>query len=145
MGEAKGASPEPPHVHGVLPQVHGVFLPVPIIESGGEIQDQGLPDHGRIVIERIGMTVEGTTPTIVFAVAVIGTVGSAMVAAQPGGVVPGLCAMATITVLITIYFRTGDHDYPRPGTGPAGQEVIPRRQPARGRSGRRRSKSRRRR
>lgn len=109
MGEAekKGAGREPPDApHAVLP-MHA-------IESGGEIQPGGLADRGKIVIERTCITVEGTTPTIVLGIAVTGTVGCALVAVQPDGLLPGLAAMGTITILTGIYFRSAERAGARP-------------------------------
>src|SRR4051794_27211293 len=98
MSEAEGGGPERPELLGAISQMQ-------LFELGGSVQEEGLADHGRIVIERVGITIEGPTPTIVIGIAVVGAVASALVGLQPNGLTPGLSSMGTIVVVIFIYFR----------------------------------------
>jgi hypothetical protein len=77
------------------------------IELGGPIQERGLPDHGRLIIKREGIVLEGSMPALVTGVGVAGTVGCAVIAEQPGGLLPGLTGMGVILVHTLVYFRAG--------------------------------------
>jgi hypothetical protein len=77
------------------------------IELGGPIQDRGLPDHGRLIIKREGIVLEGSMPALVTGMGVAGTVGCTVIVEQGGGLLLGLTAMAAILCHTLVYFRAG--------------------------------------
>jgi len=79
----------------------------PRTELGGSIQEHALPDHGRLVIKREGVVLEGSMPALVMGLSVAGTVGCVFIAAQAHGLLLGLAGMASILVQNAVYFRAG--------------------------------------
>lgn len=80
--------------------------PAPLTELGGRVQEDALPDQGRLVIQRMGISLQGPTPAIVVGIGVTGTALCAVVAEQPHGLLPGLAAMVAILAHHLIYCRT---------------------------------------
>jgi len=78
--------------------------PIPHFELGGPIQEQALPDHGRLIIRREGVTLEGSTSAVVMGIGAAGTVFSAVVALQPHGRIAGLVSIVAILAQNLSYF-----------------------------------------
>ncbi|HST80867.1 MAG TPA: hypothetical protein VLL08_03885 [Kineosporiaceae bacterium] len=86
---------------------HRDALRGPSTELGGPIQEQALPDHGRLVIKREGVFLEGSMPALVMGLSVAGTVGCVFIAAQADGLLLGLAGMASILAQNAVFFRSG--------------------------------------
>jgi hypothetical protein len=77
------------------------------IELGGPLQEEALPDHGRLVIQRVGITLEGSTPAIVCGIGVAGSLGGALIAQRPDGLIAGLATIGATIVHTYFYFHSG--------------------------------------
>lgn len=78
--------------------------PLPRFELGGPVQEEALPDHGRLIIRREGVSLEGSTSAVVMGIGAAGTVFAAAIALQPNGQIAGLVAIAAIVAQNVSYF-----------------------------------------
>ena len=89
--------------------------PPPAFEFGGPVQEEALPDHGRLIIRREGVSLEGSTSAVVMGIGAAGTVFAAAIALQPHGQIAGLVAIAAIVAQNVSYFGFRRRSVPTTG------------------------------